>query len=323
MTKAGRSTETSQCCAGSPTIPALPHLVALVFRYRAISFTLLAARGLCAQSVERNIPYRENATAEQHLDLYAPANATHVPVVLFIHGGSLVEVGERRSSPLYASVCPGLAARGLVCATTDYRLAPTDQWPAMPEDVAAAVRWLKDSVARRGGDPDRIFLVGHSSGCFLAALVALDSIYLAQSGLTPQSVAGVVAMGCTLAPWDTVGRNKSPAALARAFANDADDRRVYGTLAWRLRANPTTWVGSTAPPFLVLVAESERFFPSILEEGARFVCLMRERQRSADIRILPGRRHVNTTTGFLDPGDPVANLVAAFIRDPKAVTATP
>jgi hypothetical protein len=64
-------------------------------------------------------------------------------------------------------------------------------------------------------------------------------------------------------------------------------------------------------------------FPSILEEGAHFVCRMRELQRDADIRILPDRRHITTTTGFADPRDPVANLVADFVRNPAAVTATP
>lgn len=297
-----------------------------VIQSRLSFFTALALAGptgLSAQSVERNIPYQPSASTEQHLDLYAAPNAAHAPVVLFIHGGSLEEAGERRTSPMYVPVCPGLVNRGMVCATMDYRLAPSSQWPAMPEDVAAAVRWLKDSVARRGGDPSRIFLVGHSSGCFLAALVALDSIYLQKSGLTTAAVAGVVAMGCTLAPWDTAGKNVNPQKLAQAFARDAGDRQLYGTLAWRLRANPTAWVSRTAPPFLVLVAESERFFPSILEEGARFVRLLREQQRSADIRILPGRRHITTTTGFLDAGDPVANLVAAFVRDPRAATATP
>ncbi len=282
-----------------------------------------ATAGLSAQHVDYNIPYRSNAMIEQHLDLYAPPGATHAPVVLFIHGGSLNEAGERRRSPMYAPVCPGMVARGMVCATTDYRLSPSFQWPAMPEDVAAAVRWLKDSVAAHGGDPNRIFLVGHSSGCFLAALIALDSIYLAQSGLKTGAVAGVVAMGCTLAPWDTTGRALSPTKLAQQFARDGTDRQVYGTLAWRLRANPSAWIGPTAPPFLVLVAESERFFPSILEEGAHFVCLMREHQRSADIRILPGRRHITTTTGFADTKDQVANLVADFIANPRAVTATP
>lgn len=278
---------------------------------------------LGAQRVDRDIPYRPNASIEQHLDLYTPASATRAPVVLFIHGGSLEEAGERRTAAMYAPVCPGLAARGIVCATLDYRLSPSFQWPAMPEDVAAAVRWLRDSVARRGGDPGRIFLVGHSSGCLLAALVALDSLYLRASRLETDAIAGVVAMGCTLAPWDTTGGNGDSQQLAAAFARDADERGVYGTLAWRLRANPTAWVGPAAPPFLVVVAESERFFPSILEEGARFVRLLRERERSADIRIISGRRHVTTTTAFQDPNDPVANLVAAFVADPKATTATP
>jgi acetyl esterase/lipase len=243
--------------------------------------------------------------------------------VLFIHGGSLEETGERRSSPMYAPVCPGLVARGIVCATLDYRLSPSQRWPAMPEDVAAAVRWLEDSVASRGGDPHRVFLVGHSSGCLLAALVALDSIYLKQSGLRTDAIAGVVAMGCTLAPWDTIGKGLSQEKLAQRFTRDDTDRQLYGTLAWRLRANPTAWIGPTAPPFLVLAAESERFFPSILEEGAHFVCRMRELERAADIRILPGRRHITTTTGFQDPADAVANLVAEFVHDPKATAATP
>ena len=169
------------------------------------------------------------------MDLYAPQAAASVPVVLFIHGGSLAEAGERRDSSMYAPVCPGLAARGILCATMDYRLAQLEQ----------------------------------------------------------------------------------------SFARDAEDRRVYGSLAWRLRANPTAWVSPQAPPFLVLVAESERFMPAVLEEGARFVRLMRELERPADLRILAGRRHVTTTTGFADPNDVVANLVAAFVRNPKGVTTTP
>lgn len=280
-----------------------------------------------AQRVTRNIPYRPQPSSEQFMDVYQtqppPLGAHAAPVVLFIHGGSLQEHGERRSSPMYAPVCPGLAARGILCVTMDYRLSPTHQWPAMPDDVAAAVRWIHDSIAARGGDPKRIFLVGHSSGCLLAAAVGLDSGYLAREQLPLTVVAGVVAMGCTMAPWDTAGRNITATQLERSFLRDEGERRVYGSLAWRLRANPSAWVGPRSPPVLVVVAESERFFPSILEEGARFVRLMRERERLADIRILAGRRHVTTTTGFAEPHDAVANLVAEFVRDPKAATATP
>jgi acetyl esterase/lipase len=278
---------------------------------------------LGAQRIERNIPYVAKPTADEHMDLYFPATTGRAPVVLFIHGGSLEEAGEGRNSPMYGPVCPGLANRGIMCATMDYRLAPSFHWPAMPQDVAAAVRWLKDSIAPRGGDPERIYLVGHSSGCHLAALVALDTSYLAAQDLHRDALAGVVVMGCTLAPWDTVGRAVTLLQLEQAFARDSEERLIYGSLEWRLRANPSSWVGPHAPPFLVLVAESERFMPSILEEGARFVRLLREQGRSADVRILAGRRHITTTTGFAAAADPVANLVAEFVKHPKAVTATP
>jgi acetyl esterase/lipase len=278
-----------------------------------------------AQRAERDIPYRAGATANQRMDAYYPGGAatSKAPVVLFIHGGSLQASGERRTSAMYAPVCPGLAGRGIVCLTMDYRLAPAARWPAMPEDVAAAVRWVRDSISTRGGDPARIFLVGHSSGCLLAASVALDSIYLATQRLDPGAIAGVVAMGCTLAPWDTTGRAISSDQLARAFQADEVEVRIYGTLAWRLRCDPILWISRASPPVLVLVAESERFMPPVLEDGARFVRRMREEGRSADLRILPGRKHVTTTTGFADPADPVAAIVADFVRDPKGYTATP
>jgi acetyl esterase/lipase len=294
---------------------------------RTILWSVLAAGAatnpLAGQRVESNVPYRANATPDQHMDLHLPATTGRAPVVLFIHGGSLDEAGERRDAPMYAPVCPGLARRGILCVTMDYRLAPTHQWPAMPQDVSAAVRWIKDSIAVRGGDPDRVFLVGHSSGCHLAALVALDPSYLAEQGLQSDALAGVVPMGCTLAPWDTAGKALTQTQLEEAFGEDKQERLIYGSLAWRLRANPSSWVGPQAPPFLVLVAESERYMPSILEEGARFVRLLREQERFADLRILSGRRHVTTTTEFADLADPVGNLVADFVRNPRAVTDTP
>jgi triacylglycerol lipase len=96
--------------------------------------------------------------------------------VLFIHGGSLVE-GYDRMTPEYARVCEPFVEAGVGCATMDYRVAPAHRWPAMPQDVASAVRWLKDNLASRGGNPERLFLFGHSSGCQLAAVVGANATY--------------------------------------------------------------------------------------------------------------------------------------------------
>lgn len=116
---------------------------------KAVTWSVLLATGLSigysrialaqespAESI-RDHAYVSGGTTDQRLDFYWPAQAR--VTVLFIHGGSLVESGERRTSAPYRTVCAPLVAAGVGCATIDYRLAPTYKWPAMPRDVAAAV----------------------------------------------------------------------------------------------------------------------------------------------------------------------------------------
>ena len=120
----------------------------------AIMTLALAANQQAGVREEHDIAYVA-AAVDQKLDVYVPSGSRGFPVVIFIHGGSLQAAAERRTSPGYAQVCPRLAARGIGCVTIDYRLAPPDRWPAMPQDVAAAVKWVKQNIAARGGDPAR------------------------------------------------------------------------------------------------------------------------------------------------------------------------
>src|ERR1700686_3829130 len=80
------------------------------------------------------VPYVQNGTPDQVMDVYWTASKPKA-TVLFIHGGSLQESGERRTSPPYAHVCEPFVAAGFACASMDYRLAPANTWPAMPNDV--------------------------------------------------------------------------------------------------------------------------------------------------------------------------------------------
>src|SRR5205085_12498504 len=111
--------------------------------------------------------YVDAPTPEQHFDVFWPAGPPKA-TVLFIHGGNLLESGERRSSPAYRNVCKPFVAAGIACASMDYRLFPSYRWPAMPEDVASAVAALRPRIVEHHGDPGRLFLSGHSSGCHLA-----------------------------------------------------------------------------------------------------------------------------------------------------------
>jgi acetyl esterase/lipase len=99
------------------------------------------------------------------LDVFAPRGASGLPVLVFVHGGGFT--GGNKStpgSPFYDNVPLWAARCGLVGVNITYRLAPQAAWPAGPEDVGTAIRYLRAHIAQYGGDPDRIVLFGHSAG---------------------------------------------------------------------------------------------------------------------------------------------------------------
>ena len=256
--------------------------------------------------------YVAGGTADQTMDVYWPA-AKPAATVLFIHGGSLQESGERRDSPAYAHVCEPFVAAGVACASMDYRLAPKHQWPAMPGDVAAAIVRLKALIAGHGGDPSRLFLFGHSSGCHLAAIVGTNAAYLRSAGLSQSDIAGVIAMGCTLDREDAALRGLTADAIRKGFMHDAVEVATYGSPEAWLSANPASFVDAHTPRTLVIVASEERFMPPVLEQGSRFVRQLLEAGGSGDVVVVPGT-HRSSIQHINVPGDPAFDAIMRFIR---------
>lgn len=286
----------------------------------ALAATVLGTVPLDAQTtrVERDVAYVPDGGPDRTLDLHLP-DARDFPTVIFIHGGSLRRGDDRRTS-YYAHVCEPFVAAGIGCATMDYRVAPDARWPAMPEDVAAAVRWVHDNIPARGGDPDRIFLFGHSSGCHLAAAVGTNPKYLAGVGLESADIAGIIPMGCILAPLDALFRRAAEEdvgmdSLRAMWQAHPDDR--FASFEDRLDSDPSRFVGGHVPPALIVVAEKERFLPPVLEQASYFVRLMYDARRPADIVIVPGS-HNSSIGDMVKPGNPTFAAIRRFIEDPGA-----
>ncbi len=111
-----------------------------------------------AIKITRSVAY---AGRPRHtLDICRPVDAVAAPVVVFFYGGGWRHGNKR----LYRYVAKALARRGCVAVVPDYRVYPEARYPDFIEDAALAVRWLKDNAARFGGDPEKIFLQGHSAG---------------------------------------------------------------------------------------------------------------------------------------------------------------
>ena len=279
------------------------------------SFTVLGvlgagtARPATAQSrVTADIAYVAGGGPRQQLDLFLPERAGF-PTFLFVHGGSL-QSGDRKEVPA-ADLCRRFNEWGFGCAATGYRLFPEVDWPSPASDVAAAVAWLHEHLPAHGGDGDGLFLLGHSSGCTLASLVATDERLLAPHGLRPSDLAGVVALGCRLdnQPPDTT--RADPARVAEYLSSDSWGAR-FGSYQALLDFVPLTHLGPHVPPILVVLGDAERFKPPILEDGAKFVGLARNCEVDAEIVILDDRTHRTALERMPEAGDPGFETVVAF-----------
>jgi len=138
--------------------------------------------------VRRGIAYGSHQ--RQALDVYAPRRAEGAPIIVFLYGGGW-RSGERGS---YAFAGESLAEEGFLAVVADVRLYPEVRFPAFAEDGAAAVAWARMNAAGFGGDPGRLFVMGHSGGALNAAPIAVDPRYLAPHGLVSRDLAGMIGL---------------------------------------------------------------------------------------------------------------------------------
>ena len=143
-----------------------------------------------------NVNYLEGSSGEgdrdesHRLDVYASGEGTERPILLFIHGGAW-KIGNKEHVQEKPEGC---AAHGFVFVTTNYRLYPDGDYVQQASDIAHAVRWVHQHATEFRGSPRKIFLIGHSAGAHLAALVAIDPKYLAEVGLKPDLLRGVILL---------------------------------------------------------------------------------------------------------------------------------
>ena len=124
------------------------------------------------------------------LDVYTPHAARNAPVIVFWAGGRWT-TGTKEE---YEFVGQRLASEGFVTVIPDYRKYPKVRFPAFMQDAANAVKWTKGNIARYGGAPDKLFVMGHSAGAHIAAMLALDPEYLKAVGIDSTKLSGMIGL---------------------------------------------------------------------------------------------------------------------------------
>lgn len=232
----------------------------------------------------------------QRLDVYVPrAGALPAPVVVFFYGGRWSS-GERAG---YRFVAQALTERGYVAVVPDYRLYPEVRFPAFVEDGAAVVAWVRHHIGDYGGDPGQVFLMGHSAGAHIAAMLATDRRFLHAEGLAPTDLAGFVGLA---GPYDFLPLK-------------ADDLRdMFGPPARFPASQPVRFVNGDEPPTLLVHGLDDG---TVLPRNSRRLAAALEAAGvPVDTVFYPDAGHVRVVAALGSPlrfAAPVLTDVAAFL----------
>ena len=248
-----RVTVTVAVIAAGLTLPCLAQVPAeLAAQIRGIGRTVDTLKtGALYAPLQEPLPATMRATrdlkfgtdAKQTLDVVAPAalSGTPRPVFLFVHGGGYVR-GDKtldetgKASIFYDNLMIWAVKNGMIGVNINYRLAPQFQYPAVQQDLSAAVKWVQDNIARYGGDPAKLYMMGHSAG---AAHVAS---YVAHPELGPNGQLGLKAAVFSSGNYEFAPAPGQKANHPYFGPQAADHSSLPGLVA-------------TKTPYLVIVAE--------------------------------------------------------------------
>lgn len=229
---------------------------------KVILFFLIAivsAKTLFAQKKDEtsflrvmNVRYATHTKSDAKLNMlnvYMPKKGSNSPLVVWVHGGSWA-FGDKDNVNHKAEY---FTARGYVFVSINYRLSPDVKHPINAQDVADALVWLHNNARHYSADPAKIFMIGHSTGAHLAALVSIDEKYLKKSGGSLTILDGVVLLDGT--GYDISLLMKNSSNKMREWYSDSFGKTKKD---WD-KASPVNFIKpeNNIPPFLIAYLDEE------------------------------------------------------------------
>lgn len=259
-----------------------------------------------------NVSYSDAAALNPNslaLDIY-PTDATKCPVIIYIHGG-----GWWQGDKSHVEAKPAaFNFNGFVFVSVNYRLIQEVEVGQELRDVAAAIAWVKQNIANYGGDPNRIFLMGHSAGAHLVSLVGTDETYLTEQGLSLADLKGIISL-------DTQAYDVHLLLSNMPLTNGWMYRVAFGDDPenW-VRYSPIAYVapGKRIPPFVVAYTSdqserhilTDRFADALTAAGIPVVTI-----------AAVDKTHTQINAQFGRDGDHVTELVFDWLE--KILAANP
>lgn len=274
-------------------------------RYKIGILVLLSSVVLssCATKKITDVSYlvvsKENTIDAPKLNVFIPRNskAKSLPVLIFVHGG----YWNSGSKGTYDLLGRNFSRRDVVTVIPDYTLSPNTDYDGMTKQISAVIQWTKDSISKYKGNPNQVFVTGHSAGGHLAALAVMNPKY----GVDPSGISGIIL-------------NDAAGLDMKHYLEENPPTAKYDYLTtwssspakWQ-DASPIYFLDKNTPPFLIYVGE--KTYSSIKVTNKRFMNALQAFQPEVtEIRL--NKKHVPMVTQYFWPYSNRFDEVINFIK---------
>ena len=224
---------------------------------------------------EEQSGYDDYAADRCKLDVYIPTNAQNASTVVWFHGGGL-RSGQKH-------IPDRLKNQDMIIVAPNYRMFPKIKSPVYIQDAAAAVAWVFKHISEYGGNPDLIYISGHSAGGYLASMVGLDKQWLSVHSIDANAIAGLIPFSGHTITHFTV----------REERGISGEQPIIDSLA------PLYHVRSDAPPLVLITGDRELELLGRYEENAYMMRMMKVAgHKATSLFELQGYGHGMTEPAF-------------------------
>ena len=239
-------------------------------------------------------PVNSDYAKEQcKLDVFYPKNVTDFSTIVWFHGGGL-RMGERQWGEL---VTARFVPEGIAVVTVSYRFSPKVNNPVYIEDAAAAIAWTFKNINKYGGDPDKIFISGHSAGGYLTLITGMDKRYLANHEIDIMQIAGLIPISGQTITHSTI-RNEQGIPHGTQLVDEY---------------SPLYYANEIGPPCLCICGGDD--LPLRCAENIYFVEVQKNAgNKNISFLEVDGHDHDAIFTNINKPGNEVATAMLEFIN---------
>jgi arylformamidase len=277
--------------------------IPVFFRTLTLLFCIFLVSS-CASKKISNISYLKKSealiTSFPELNVFQTQTSEKSPVVIFIHGGYWTSGNKN----IYGFLGRNFGKKKIVTVIPNYTLSPNGNYDTMAKEVAAAIQWTSDTIEKYNGNPDQIFLMGHSAGGHLIALVGTNSKYLKNTdmikGIILNDAAGL-DMNSYLKKYPPTKKHNYDVTWTKNQDNWKDASPIYS-------------LSKKAPPFLMFTGI--KTYPSIISQNKAFVQKLKTFQPKVKINFL-NKKHVPMMRQFLFPWNKNYKEIIKFIEANK------